>query len=42
MPNEENYSVPDVWSWDEESVGTFGSINRPFAGVTHEEGLPVG
>ena len=42
MPNGENYSVPDVWSWDEESGGTFGSINRPFAGATHEEDLPVG
>ena len=35
MPSGENYSVPDVWSWDEESGGTFGSINRPFAGATH-------
>ena len=42
MPNGENYSVPDVWSWDEESGGTFGSINRPFAGATHEEDLPIG
>ena len=29
MPSGENYSVPNVWSWDEESGGTFGSINRP-------------
>ena len=42
MPNGEDYSVPDVWSWDEESGGTFGSINRPFAGATHDEDLPVG
>ena len=42
MPNGENYSVPDVWSWDEEIGGIFGSINRPFAGATHEEDLPIG
>ena len=42
MSNGEDYSVPAVWSWDEESGGTFGSINRPFAGATHQEDLPVG
>ena len=42
MSNGEDYSVPDVWSWDEESGGTFGSINRPFSGATHQQDLPVG
>ena len=42
MSNGEDYSVPAVWSWDEESGGTFGPINRPFAGATHQEDLPVG
>ena len=42
MSNGEDYSVPAVWSWDEESGGTFGSINRPFSGATHQQDLPVG
>ena len=42
MSKGEDYSVPAVWSWDEESGGTFGSINRPFSGATHQQDLPVG
>ena len=42
MSNGEDYSVPAVWSWDEESGGKFGSINRPFAGATYQKDLPVG
>jgi GST-like protein len=36
------YTPPDVWTWDQESGGTFASINRPIAGPTHEKTLPVG
>ena len=36
------YTVPDVWTWDQENGGTFSSINRPFAGSTYESSLPVG
>src|SRR5471032_3348679 len=36
------YVPPKVWTWDTESGGTFASINRPVAGATHEQELPVG
>lgn len=36
------YTPPDVWTWQEESGGRFGSINRPVAGPTHDKVLPVG
>jgi len=38
----ENYTPPDVWTWDEESGGKWASTNRPIAGATHEKELPVG
>lgn len=36
------YVPPKVWTWEQESGGTFASINRPIAGPTHEKELPVG
>ncbi len=36
------YTPPDVWTWQSESGGAFASINRPVAGATHEQVLPVG
>ncbi|MGR3889757.1 glutathione-dependent disulfide-bond oxidoreductase [Pseudomonas sp. 1152_12] len=36
------YVPPKVWTWDTESGGTFASINRPIAGATHEQDLPLG
>lgn len=36
------YTPPQVWTWDSESGGKFASINRPTAGATHEQDLPVG
>lgn len=36
------YTPPRVWTWDADSGGTFGSINRPTAGPRHEQALPVG
>ncbi|RBI76000.1 glutathione-dependent disulfide-bond oxidoreductase [Roseovarius sp. TE539] len=38
----ENYTPPKVWTWEEESGGTFASTNRPVAGATHDKDLPVG
>ena len=38
----EQYTPPEVWTWDQESGGTFASINRPIAGATAEKELPVG
>jgi GST-like protein len=31
-----------VWKWDKQNGGKFASINRPIAGPTHEQDLPVG
>ena len=36
------YTPPEVWTWDAESGGTWGSLNRPIAGPTHDKELPVG
>ena len=37
-----SYIPPKVWSWNGESAGQFSKINRPVAGPTHEQKLPVG
>ena len=37
-----SYTPPAVWKWDSESGGKFSNINRPIAGATHEQELPVG
>ena len=42
MTNSLTYTPPRVWQWDAESGGKFASINRPIAGATHEQELPVG
>lgn len=39
---DDTYTPPRVWTWEEESGGQFGQINRPVAGATHEKELPVG
>ncbi len=36
------YTPPDIWTWDEQSGGRFAKINRPFAGATHDNALPIG
>lgn len=38
----EQYTPPEVWTWDQESGGKFANINRPIAGATAEKELPVG
>lgn len=42
MSDPSRYEPPEVWSWDQENGGAFGGINRPVAGPTHEQELPVG
>ena len=42
MSNEETYTPPEVWEWDQNSGGRWASINRPIAGSTHDAELPVG
>ena len=38
----QSYQPPKVWKWENESGGTFSSINRPISGSTHEKELPKG
>ena len=42
MNDAPGYVPPRVWTWDRESGGRFANINRPVAGPTHDEELPVG
>jgi len=42
MGNSSEYTPPKVWTWNQESEGNFANINRPIAGVTHQEELPRG
>lgn len=42
MSDDNAYTPPKVWTWDQESGGKFASINRPVAGATHDQDLPVG
>jgi len=37
----EDYKVPKVWKKDDTS-GTFGKLNRPVSGATHEKDLEIG
>ena len=37
-----DYVLPKVWTWEQPSGGQFASINRPIAGPTHDNALPVG
>ncbi|TLU64694.1 glutathione-dependent disulfide-bond oxidoreductase [Thalassotalea litorea] len=36
------FQPPKVWTWDTASGGKFANINRPIAGATHNNALPVG
>ena len=40
--NDSDYTPPKVWTWDSESGGTWAGVNRPIAGPTHQQELPVG
>ena len=42
MSDGSDYTLPEVWTWDEPSGGQFANINRPVAGPTHDKALPVG
>ncbi len=42
MTDSSAYTPPGIWSWNKESGGRFASINRPTAGPTHDQELPVG
>jgi GST-like protein len=36
------YTPPKIWQWTPKSGGQFQNINRPIAGATHNQALPVG
>ncbi len=36
------YTPPKIWTWNKENGGRFAGLNRPTAGPTHENELPVG
>jgi GST-like protein len=42
MTDNADYVPPKVWKWEQPSGGQFANINRPIAGPTHEQELPVG
>ena len=42
MTDSAEYVPPKVWTWDQPSGGQFANINRPIAGSTHHNELPVG
>jgi GST-like protein len=37
-----DYAPSQVWAWNKENGGRFARTNRPVAGATHEQALPVG
>ena len=42
MNDASEYVPPKVWTWEKENGGRFANINRPIAGSTHDQELPVG
>jgi GST-like protein len=42
MTDTPDYTPPRIWTWNKENGGRFASINRPIAGPTHDQELPVG
>ncbi len=36
------YTPPKVWTWNQANGGQFANINRPTAGATKDQALPVG
>lgn len=42
MTQPSSYTPPKVWVWNKPNGGEFAAINRPTAGATHDQDLPVG
>ena len=36
------YTPPQIWTWNKTNGGQFANINRPIAGATQEQDLPIG
>ncbi|MDD2545652.1 MAG: glutathione-dependent disulfide-bond oxidoreductase [Burkholderiaceae bacterium] len=42
MTDSTPYTPPAIWRWNADNGGKFAHINRPVAGATHDQDLPVG
>ena len=42
MNDSSAYTPPKVWKWEAQDGGAFTNINRPIAGPTHDQELPIG
>jgi GST-like protein len=42
MTDAPEYTPPEIWTWNKASGGRFANINRPIAGPTHDQALPIG
>jgi len=42
MSQDNDYTPPKVWKWDDQDGGQWSKTNRPIAGATKEKVLPVG
>ena len=42
MTDPSAYVPPKIWTWTQANGGRFANINRPVAGATHDQELPVG
>ncbi|QJR80545.1 glutathione-dependent disulfide-bond oxidoreductase [Alteromonas pelagimontana] len=42
MSKSDEYTPPKVWSWNQDEDSGWAKTNRPIAGPTHEQALPVG
>ena len=40
--SDNDYTPPQVWKWDANNGGEWAKTNRPIAGATHQQDLPVG
>jgi len=42
MSSETQYTPDQVWTWKSKNGGEFANINKPTAGATHQQTLPIG
>ncbi len=42
MSDNNNYTPPKVWTWDDQDGGQWSKINRPISGSTHDKALQSG
>ena len=40
--SDNDYTPPQVWQWDANNGGEWAKTNRPVAGATHQQDLPIG